>query len=325
MILKRVAVSGANGFIGTHLCRQLVSAGKEVTACIRAQADATVLATIPGLKRIYSIPTTGGDSALCDLLSNSDAVIHLAGRAHIMRDPARKPLDEFRRVNVRGTEWWARLAAERGVKRFVYLSSIKVNGDTTGDKPFAADDPPGYTDAYGQSKWEAEERLRQIAGETTMQWVIVRPPLVYGPGVRGNFHTLLQFIYRRWPLPLASVDNCRSLVSVFNLSDFLCVLLDHPAAANHRFLVSDQDDLSTPELLRHIAEAFRCRSYLLPCPESVLRWTAGMAGRRTWAERVCSSLRVSTRKAEDHLGWRAPTTLSWELNRTAQWFLEQTK
>ena len=251
----------------------------------------------------------------------SDAVIHLAGRAHVMRETVANPLDEFRRVNVGGTETLASIAAQQGVRRFIYMSSIKVNGEATNGHPFCADDPPGYSDPYGQSKWEAEERLRQIATGTTMQWVVVRPPLVYGPGVRGNFLALLRSVFRRLPLPLGSLHNRRSLVSVFNLSDFVCLLLDHPAAANSRFLVSDQHDISTPDLLRHIAAALHCPSRILPCPEMALHMAARFSAGDRRIQRLCSSLVVDTQKAKNALHWSAPTTLYWGLSRTADWFL----
>ena len=321
MILRRVVVTGANGFIGNHVCRRLVESGKEVTACIRAQADASLLASIPGRLRVHRIPSVGGDADLARVFSSADAVIHLAGRAHVMRETVAAPLNEFRKVNVGGTETLASLATQQGVKRFIYMSSIKVNGEATNGHPFRADDPPGYSDPYGQSKWEAEERLRQIATGTDMQWVVVRPPLVYGPGVRGNFLTLLRSVFRRLPLPLGSLHNRRSMVSVFNLSDFVCLLLDHPAAANSRFLVSDQHDLSTPDLLRSIAAALDCPSRILPCPELALHMAATMLGRRSVTQRLCSSLVVDTQKTADTLRWRAPFTLSWGLRRTAEWFV----
>jgi nucleoside-diphosphate-sugar epimerase len=321
LILRRVVVTGANGFIGNHVCRRLVESGKVVTACIRVQADASLLAAIPGPLSVHRMPSVGGDSDLARLFASTDGVIHLAGRAHVMHETAANPLDEFRKVNVGGTETLASMAAEQGVKRFIYMSSIKVNGEATNGHPFHADDPPGYSDPYGQSKWEAEERLRQIATGTAMQWVVVRPPLVYGPGVRGNFLTLLRSVFRRLPLPLASLHNRRSLVSVFNLSDFVCLLLDHPAAANTRFLVSDQHDLSTPDLLRRIAQALHCQSRILRCPEVALHMAATVLGQRSATQRLCSSLVVDTQKTTDLLHWSAPTTLSWGLSRTAEWFL----
>jgi nucleoside-diphosphate-sugar epimerase len=320
MSLKRVLVTGANGFIGRHLCRRLVEAGQEVTACIREEADTSVLTAISGPLKILRIPSFAATADLAPVLSSVDRVVHLAGRAHVMRETVRNPLDAFRSVNVGGTESLASLAAQQGVRRFIYMSSTKVNGEATNGNPFCADDPPGYCGPYGQSKWEGEERLRQIAEEANMQWVIVRPPLVYGPAVRGNFLTLLRSVFRRLPLPLGSLHNRRSLVSVFNLSDFVCLLLDHPAAANNRFMVSDQHDISTPELLRCIAEALHCPSRVFPCPEAALRMAAALLGRRSATQRLCSSLVVDTQKATDSLCWSAPTTLSWGLSRTAEWF-----
>jgi nucleoside-diphosphate-sugar epimerase len=322
MILKRVVVTGANGFIGNHLCRQLVESGKEVTACVRAQADASVIATIPGLHRVHRLPSVHGYADLARVLSSTDAVIHLAGRAHVMREIVANPLEEFRRVNVGETGSLASIAAQAGVSRFIYMSSIKVNGEATNSHPFCADDPPGYSDSYGQSKWEAEQRLRQIAAEANMQWVIVRPPLVYGPGVRGNFLGLLRVVFRGVPLPLGSLHNRRSLVSVFNLSDFVCLLLDHPAAANSRFLVSDQHDISTPDLIRGIALALHCPSRIIPCPEVALHMAAMVPGLRGGIQRLSSSLVVDRRKGKESLHWSAPTTLEWGLSRTAEWFLK---
>jgi nucleoside-diphosphate-sugar epimerase len=209
-----------------------------------------------------------------------------------------------------------------GVKRFIYMSSIKVNGEVTSGTPFRADDSPGYRDPYGQSKWEAEERLRQTAEAAHMEWVIVRPPLVYGPGVGGNFLSLMWSVLRRTPLPVGSLRNSRSLVSDFNLTDFLSLLVDHPAAANNRFLVTDPHDISTPELIRHLAAALGCPHRILPCPEAVLRLAGTVLKRQSTIDRLCSSLVVDRQKTKDLLGWSAPTTLDWGLDRTAEWFLK---
>jgi UDP-4-keto-D-QuiNAc 4-reductase len=321
---KQVLVTGANGFIGQHLCRRLVESGQEVTACIREEADASVLTAIPGPLKILRIPSLAATADLAPVLSSVEVVIHLAGRAHVMRETALNPLYEFRRVNVDGTEALASLAAKRGVRRFIYMSSIGVNGEATNGNPFCADDPPGYCGPYGQSKWEAEERLRQIAAEANMQWVIVRPPLVYGPGVPGNFLALLRSVFRGLPLPLGSLRNRKSLVSIFNLSDFVCLLLDHPAAVNNRFLVSDQDDISTPELIRGIALALHCPSRIIPCPEAALHMAAMVLGRGARIKRLSSSLVVDRQKGEQSLHWSAPTTLEYGLSRTAEWFLKTT-
>jgi len=317
-----VLVTGANGFIGQHLCRRLVESGKDVTACIREDSNESSLADILGSLRICRMPSLDADTNLSAVFHQVDAVIHLAGRAHVMHDTSPDPLGEFRKVNVSGTESLASIAAQNGVKRFIYTSSIKVNGEMTNGAPFYADDPAGYRDPYGQSKWEAEERLRQIAEEGRMEWVIVRPPLVYGPEVRGNFLTLLKSVRRRIPLPVGRLHNSRSLVSTFNLSDFLSVLLDHPAAANNRFLVADQEDLSTPDLIRRIAAALHCPPRIIPCPEAFLRVAGNALGRKAAVQRLISSLVVDRQKARDIVGWSAPTTLDWGLDRTAEWFLK---
>jgi UDP-glucose 4-epimerase len=252
---------------------------------------------------------------------NVDVVIHLAGRAHVLHDTVANPLHEFRKVNVNATESLALMAAQRGVKRFIYISSIKVNGEVTDGNPFCADDQPGYCGPYGQSKWEAEERLRQIAAEANMEWVVIRPPLVYGPNVRGNFITLMKSVYRRIPLPLGSLHNRRSLVSVYNLSDFLCHLLDHPAAANNRFLVSDPEDISTPDLVRHLAAALHRSPRIVCCPSAILHFAGSLLGKEEAIQRLCSSLVVDREKAKKHLGWRAPMSIDCALDLTAEWFL----
>jgi len=251
-----------------------------------------------------------------------DAVIHLAGRAHVMRETAVDPLAEFRKANVMGLANIASVALLRGVNRFIFLSSIKVNGESTTDRAFKADDLPGYCDPYGQSKWEAEERLRRIATGTSMEWVIVRPPLVYGPHVRGNFLQLMKSAAHGIPLPLGGVHNRRSLVSVYNLSEFLSQIVDHPGASNSRFLVSDAEDMSTPELIRRMAAAMHRPSRVLPCPESILRLSGTLLGQKAKIQRLCSSLVLDKHKTTEMLGWTAQRSVDWGLERTAEWFLK---
>jgi nucleoside-diphosphate-sugar epimerase len=238
-----------------------------------------------------------------------------------MHETAEDPLSEFRKVNLSGTESLALAAVRCGVKRFIYLSTIKVNGEATYAQPLFADDRPGYSDSYGQSKWEAEECLIRIAAKTDMEWVIVRPPLVYGPEVRGNFLALMKCVFRRIPLPVGSLHNSRSLVGVFNLSDFLCRLLDHPGAANNRFLVSDRNDVSTPELVRRMAAALHSSAQIVRCPEAVLHLAGTLLRQNAAVQRLCSSLVLDREKTSKYLGWSAPMTLEWGLDRTAEWFL----
>jgi len=321
MLDKHVVVTGSNGFIGRHLCRQLAEAGRQVTACMRKGADASVIGEQNDNLRVCRVGQSGADAGLSGVLRTADAVIHLAGRAHVMHETVDDPLTEFRRANVGLTETLAALALKSGVKRFIYLSSIKVNGEATEDKPFLADDWPGYCDAYGQSKWEAEEALKRVATDTPMEWVVVRPPLVYGPHVHGNFLSLLRRISRRTPLPIGSIHNRRSLVGVHNLADLLCVLVDHPRAANQCFLASDSEDVSTPELVRGMGAALQRPARIVHCPEVLLRLAGTLAGKRNGVQRLCSSLVLDRHKTSQMLGWSAPLTLDCGLRETAEWFL----
>jgi nucleoside-diphosphate-sugar epimerase len=317
----RVVVTGANGFIGQHLCQKLIEEGKGVTACIREQVDASVFGPLSSSLRLCRIPSLDRDAALSGIFENADAVIHLAGRAHVMRETEKDPLSEFRRINVIGTEALVSAAVQAGVTRFIYLSSIKVNGEATNGDAFTADDQPDFADPYGQSKWEAEERLRHVTAGTHMEWVILRPPLVYGPGVRGNFLSLMKWVFRGVPLPLGSVENRRSLVSVFNLCDLLSLLLDHPAAANNCFLASDSEDISTPDLVRLIAMALHRSPRILRCPEAMLLVAGALLRQRDAVQRLCSSLVLDRQKVGQILGWSAPMTVERGLGRTAEWFL----
>lgn len=318
---ENVLVTGANGFVGRHLCRQLVEAGKKVTACVREQSDISSVADLDGSLKILRVSSLEASPDLSRALENMDVVIHLAGRAHVMHETVSDPLREFRKINVRGTENLVRVARDCGVRRFIYISSVKVNGEFTNGKPFCADDSFGYHDPYGQSKWEAEECLRQLAEATGMEWVVVRPPLVYGPGVRANFLSLLKFIVRGIPLPVGGLNNRRSLVSVYNLSSLLCAILDHPGAANNRFLVSDQEDVSTPELVRQIANCMHRSPRIISCPKSALMFAGSVLRRQEVVQRLCSSLVVDREKVRKLIGWSAPMTLHRGLEHTANWFL----
>jgi UDP-glucose 4-epimerase len=323
MSLKQIVVTGANGFIGQHLCRKLVESKKVVTACIRERVDVSVFGDIAGSLRIRRIPSLGLGENLSVVLREADAVIHLAGRAHVMYDTAENPLSAFRKVNVCGTENLALIAAQSGVRRFIFVSSIKVNGEATEGKIFSADDQPNYCGPYGRSKWEAEERLLQIATGTAMEWVVVRPPLVYGPYVRGNFLQLMKCVFHRIPLPVGSLHNSRSLVNVYNLSDLLCLLLDHPGAANNRFLVSDPEDISTPDLVRRMAASLHRSARIVRCPEAVLHLAGTLLRQSAAVQRLCSSLVLDREKTSKYLGWSAPMTLEQGLDRTAEWFLKR--
>ena len=233
-----------------------------------------------------------------------------------MHETAADPLAEFRRANVESTMRLARQAAEAGVKRFVFMSSVKVNGESTLiGHAFTEEDIPAPQDAYGQSKNEAEIGLRQLAAETGMEVVIIRPPLIYGPGVKANFAALMRAVQRGWPLPLGAIHNQRSLVALDNLVDFILTCLSHPDAAQQTFLVSDGHDLSTTELVRGMARAAGVASRILPIPAWILQTAASLLGKGAAAQRLCGNLQIDISKARTHLGWRPPISVDEGLRR----------
>lgn len=305
----RVLITGASGFVGQALARTLQAQGHEVVRAVRQpQPNSVLIADIDA----------NTDWRLA--LHGCDAVVHLAARVHQMRDASQDPLANFRRVNTHGTLRLAQQAAAAGVRRFLFLSSIKVNGEE-GVRPYRADDPPHPQDAYGISKWEAEQGLRQLAAETTMETAIIRPPLVYGSGVKANFHTMMRWLYRGIPLPLACVtDNRRSLVALDNLVDLLITCLDHPAAANQAFLVSDGEDLSTAALLRRLGHAMGHPARLLPVPNGLLWAGARLLGKGDMAQRLLGSLQVDIDHTRRTLGWTPPVSVDEGLRRAAEGF-----
>lgn len=256
-----------------------------------------------------------------------DVVVHCAARAHVMHDELANPLTEYRRVNVQGTENLARQAAAAGVRRFVFISSVKVNGEATQPgQPFTPADAPAPQDDYGLSKHEAEQALWQVARDTGMEVVIIRPPLVYGPGVKGNFARMVQWVRQGVPLPLGAVHNRRSLVALDNLVDFitLCASPERsPQAANQTFLVSDGDDVSTTELLRRVAHAYGVPVRLLPVPVGLMRGAARLLGKTAVADRLLGSLQVDASKARDLLGWTPPVTMHEQLRKMALYDAQQ--
>lgn len=255
-------------------------------------------------------------------LRNVDQIVHLAARVHVMNDKCSDPLAEFRRVNVEGTVALARQAAVAGVRRFVFLSSVKVNGEfTKPGHPFTADAVPAPEDPYGVSKYEAEQLLRQIAAETGMEVVIIRPPLVYGPGVKANFESMRRWLARGVPLPLAAVtNNRRSLVALDNLVNLIVTCLNHPAAANQTFLVSDGEDLSTAELLKRMSAAMGKPARLFYLPPTLLKLGANVLNRPGIYQRLCGSLQLDIAKTRQLLGWTPPMSLDEGLRRAAEGF-----
>jgi len=303
-----VLVTGANGFVGRHLCAYLAAEGISCRPAVRGGG---------GDGRTVAVGDIDGRTDWSRALASITAVVHLAARVHVMREKAGDPLAEFRRVNVDGSLNLARQAAEKGVGRFIFLSTIKVNGEETIDRPFRADDRPAPSDPYAISKLEAEDGLRRIAGETGMEAVIIRSPLVYGPGAGGNFARLLGLACAGWYLPLGGINNQRSLVGIDNLCSLISVCLAHPAAANRILLVSDGEDVSTPELIRHLAGGCRRPARLFPLPPVLLRLSARLLGREAELRRLTSSLQVDSLPTRRLLDWQPPVSLAQGIARCA--------
>ena len=305
----KVLVTGANGLVGNATCATLKNRGFNVLGGLRSlsvggpKVDTVIISSVD--------EHTNWTSSLLGI----GAVVHLAARVHVMHDRSSDPLVEFRRVNVQGTLNLARQSAAAGVRRFVFISSVKVNGESTqAGCAFTEADLPNPQDAYGHSKHEAEQGLRQIATDTGMEVVIIRPPLVYGPGVKANFAALMRAVQRGWPLPLGAVHNQRSLVALDNLVDFIVTCLAHSEAANQTFLISDGHDLSTPELVRDMAQAAGVSARLLLVPMWALRAGAAMLGKRHAMQRLCGNLQVDISKARTLLGWVPPISVAQGLH-----------
>lgn len=308
----QILVTGINGFVGRALSAEAISRGLKVQGATRAHCDAPkgVTHTVVG--------NIDGNTDWCDALTGCDGVVHLAARVHVMSETSANPLMEFRRVNVEGTLNLGRQAAANGVRRFVFVSSIKVNGETTlRGLPFQADDAPAPLDAYGVSKMEAEQGLREIASQTGMEVVIIRPPLIYGPGVKANFAVMMRWLERDLALPLGAIHNQRSLVALDNLVDLILLCLNHPAAANQTFFVSDGEDVSTSELLRQMGQALGHPARLLSVPESWLKLAMIVVGKAHISQRLCGSLQLDIEKTRSLLGWTPPLTLSEGLKKAA--------
>lgn len=312
----KLLVTGASGFIGRALCARLSGErGIELTGTVRSLAR-----TAPPAGRIV-MKEIGPDTRWHDVLDSVEVVVHTAARVHVKNGAG--DLSGYRRVNVDGTLNLARQAAAGGVRRFVFLSSVKVNGDNTQPgEAFRAEDRPAPADAYGRSKHEAEVGLSRLSGEHGMEVVTIRPPLVYGPGVRANFLTLLRWVHRGYPLPFARVSNARSLIALDNLVDLVRLCCEHPAAANAAFMAADGEDVSTAELITRLGAALNRPARLFPVHPKLLRALATAAGRRAQAGKLLGNLQVDARATRERLGWKPIVSMDQALSSTARHFLE---
>jgi UDP-glucose 4-epimerase len=313
-LTSRVLLTGATGFVGRNL----------LSLAPATHFRASVRSLPPSREGVVDVVEVGNIDAQTDwsaALAGVDSVVHLAAQVHVM-NPTPDDRRKFDEVNVAGTRRLGAAAASAGVKRFVFLSTIKVNGEVSGARPFRADDPPNPGDDYARSKFEAEQELGRIGAESGMQIVCIRSPLVYGPGVGANFLRLLGWAHRALPLPLASIDNARSLVSVGNLCDLIHTVLRHAGPVDQVLMVSDGEDVSTPVLIRKIAAALHRPTRLIPVPLSLLRAASRLAGANEQLTRLCSSLQADIQDTRSHLNWSPPLTLEMGLARTADWYLD---
>ena len=313
--LMKVAVVGANGFIGSALTHTLCEKGYDVRGIVRLKER---FIKHNGCFEVFAVGEINSDTNWNDALKGIDVVIHLASRVHIMKESSGDSLAKYRRVNTEGTSLLARMAAEGGVKRFVFLSTVKVNGESTEGHPFTERDVPNPQDDYSISKFEAEQALHNISDATGLEVVILRPPLVYGPGVKANFLRLLDMANKNIPLPLSLVNNKRSMIYIGNLVDAIIKCIEHTDAANQTFLVSDGQDISTQELIRIIAKAMGKKARLFPCPVSLLKVIGKAAGKSAEVERLVNSLQIDSTKIRRTLNWTPPFTIEEGIAETVK-------
>lgn len=311
-----ILVTGSTGFVGRQLCEKLLLKAFWVRGTVRIPETPKDL---PSGVQAAPIEPIGPDTDWSSALRGIDVVIHLAARVHVMDETSGDPLTAYRQVNVAGTENLARQAVAHGVRRLVFVSSVKVHGEET-DVPYTEQNQPAPQDPYGVSKLEAENILHRVAEETGLEVVILRPPLVYGPGVKANFLSLLKIITRGIPLPLASVDNRRSFIFLGNLADALVTVMTHPEAVGRTYLISDGEDVSTPELVRRVAAVLECPARLVPFPPTFLRLVGKMTGKTAAVDRLLGSLVVDSGKIQRELGWRPPHSMAEGLAETAKWY-----
>jgi nucleoside-diphosphate-sugar epimerase len=314
----KILVTGASGFVGRCLCEQLTKQGHTVTASIRS----TETPPIKQSTRSVVVGELGLDTDWEQALKGQDAVIHLAARTHIMEEISNDPETAYRQANVQGTERLIQQMAEQKISRFIFISSIKVNGEQTINQPYTEIMPPQPEDAYGRTKYQTELIIYQT---TSLKSTIIRSPLIYGLGVKGNFLKLVQLSNRALPLPLGMIKNQRSLIYLENLVDAIIQTLENKAAIGQTYLVSDNHDISTPELLRATAKSLNKPTRLIPFPVFLLRLIGLLLGKSGAVKRLTASLQIDCSKIQKELGWKPPFSLQQGLDKTALWYQNQSK
>lgn len=314
-----ILVTGSTGFVGAEIIKCLASSAHKIRASSRHKS-----LNLPDNIDFFNSGDLGEAIDWRPALNQGDIVIHTAARVHVMNDDITDPLTEFRKINTLATLNLARQASKAGVRRFIFISSIKVNGEMTElYKSFSPNDQFVLDDPYGLSKYEAEQGLLALAKETGMEVVIIRPPLVYGPGVRANFASMMKWVNKGVPLPFGVINNQRSLIGLDNLVSFIIHCIDHPQAANEVFLISDGEDVSTTELLQKVAKAFGKQARLIPVPVSWMSYAARLIGKGDMTNRLFGSLQVDSSKARNLLGWKPVTTMDEQLKKTADVYLRE--
>lgn len=318
--MQKILITGASGFVGRVLCRQLIAKNYQIRILLRAESNKTDIDNLPNCELVY-FDAIGNKNDWNAILKNIDAVIHLAARVHIMRDTEKDPLNVFRKINVEWTKELAEAAAANNVKRFIFMSSLHVNGNDSYQKPLQETDASNPQTPYAVSKLEAEQVLKEITAKTSLETVIIRPPLVYGRNVKGNFLNLLNLVNKGIPfLPLGAFNNKRSFVGVNNLADFLICCLENPKAANETFLISDDEDITTTELIKLLAQYLGKARPMLSIPTKYLEILAGLLGKKTAIKKMSAPLQVNISKAKNLLQWLPKQSLRDGIKETADWY-----
>jgi len=316
--MKKIFVTGANGFIGTNLCKRLL--GENFHVCGAVRPGKAIL--LPKGVETTHVESIERDTAWGNALEGVHTVIHLAALVHGMKDSASDSFAEYRKVNVQGSEHLALAADHYGVKRFIFMSSVKVNGEEN-VRAYKESDVPTPKDSYGISKMEAEKRIKEITADSDMDFVILRSPLVFGPGVKANFLELIKTIDKGTPLPLANVNNQRSFIYLENLVDAILTCIKHSGSVGQTYFVSDNEDVSTPELIRKTASALKKPARLFPFPRLLLFIIGRIAGKDAVVDRLIGSLTVDISKIRSELGWNPPFTMEHGLQKTVEWYLKE--